>query len=798
MNIAPSPFWVTQHKGFTAAEATAFGSLSGTDPVRITAITRATRVLAVELAPSGIPRFMILNGLYYHLSGRILASYGINPRVCAPVVLAEGLATQGFTSVCWKSRAQAEGFVSSPTALSDWLRPDGATFDPHESGLPDTSGDPNDTATVTIFPKAVMLTANAPDELHHRPVLQALTGDERTQYPELAPFMDAVWWLETNNAAKSLGATTTYLDWKAIDITPFDGVIDRLDNIPTVDIDGILPTEDVHEEYVNHYNKLYGPSAPPLGVPRMAHGGGQVAAAPTADATAPAALPTAPVNTADAVLTTALIEALQGTRRSTTEQESFEERTQAGTVLRLLFSRLISNTTLQLPGTTHLSHVVALPELRPEFVTGVLKPTKNVQATRNLSQLYEATEALARNLGPNAPHLIAIHQARGTLVTEFFTAQIRAGEYSIKAMEQYRSTATTTVSLLLFAPPKYTAAQYEDHLEHGRKIQLQVQQGEDPKNQAKKATTHNPIVNIQNRQDYSETVAAIWAFERMTVEHDQQLLPEQPSHLISLLQQALEHLCQSSDAAHWFLINQNCTNAFAHIFMIYQNIFRDMAAFAKHPAVLQAVAAAHDNIIADPMVIERLLAIQTAALHSLGIASSKLLQAIPSDWLVASPVAEFFSTNHGTHGGSTPDKTRNVSPDSSQGSPSKKPRFGSNAPSTPTGQPVQGEKVTLSPEERTRRESKGLFTILEGCQDKRISIGTAVKTTGTSNARYICQNYTIVGRACAFAKCTRLHLNSMKELEPTSAQDLRKAIKDSGTLRFTNRSDDSAAPASQG
>ena len=459
-------------------------------------------------------------------------------------------------------------------------------------------------------------------------------------------------------------------------------------------------------------------------------------------------------NTADAVLTTALIEALQGTRRSTTEQESFEERTQAGTVLRLLFSRLINNATLQLPGTTHLSHVVALPELRPEFVTGVLKPTKNVQATRNLSQLYEATEALARNQGPNAPHLIAIHQARGTLITEFFTAQIRSGEYSIKAMEQYRTTATTTVSLLLFAPPKYTAAQYEEHLEHGRKIQLQVQQGEDPKNQAKKATNHSPLANIQTRQDYSETVAALWAFERMTVEHDQQLLPDQPSHLIGLLQQALEHLCQNSDAAHWFLVNQNCTNAFAHIFMIYQNIFRDMAAFAKHPAVLQAVASANSNIISDPMVIERLLAIQTAALHSLGIASSKLLQAIPSDWLVPSPVAEFFSTtNSQGPAGSTPEKARNVSPDSShQGSPNKKQRFGSNAPLTPTGHPVSGEKVTLTPDERARRESKGLFTILDGCHDKRISIGTAVKTTGTNNARYICQNYTIVGRACAFAK----------------------------------------------
>ena len=446
----------------------------------------------------------------------------------------------------------------------------------------------------------------------------------------------------------------------------------------------------------------------------------------------------------------------------------------------MLFSRLISNATLQLPGTTHLSHVVALPELRPEFVTGVLKPTKNVQATRNLSQLYEATEALARNLGPNAPHLIAIHQARGTLVTEFFTAQIRSGEYSIKAMEQYRTTATTTVSLLLFAPPKYTAAQYEDHLEHGRKIQLQVQQGEDPKNQAKKATTHSPLVNIHTRQDYSETVAALWAFERMTVEHDHQLLPEQPSQLISLLQQALEHLCQNSDAAHWFLINQNCTNAFAHIFMIYQNIFRDVAAFAKHPAVLQAVASANNNIITDPMIIERMLAIQTAALHNLGIASSKLLQAIPSDWLVPSPVAEFFSSNttptQGNNaGGSTPEKNRNVSPDSSQGSPNKRQRFGGNAPNTPTGQPAQGEKVTLTPEERARRESKGLFTILDGCQDKRISIGTAVKTIGSTHARYICQNYTIVSRACAFARCTRLHLNSMRELEPASAQDLRKA-----------------------
>ena len=314
MNANPSPFWwSSQPNGFSAAEATAFISLGGTDPIRITAITRATRVLAIELAPSGIRRFMILNGLYYHLSGRILASYGINPGSCAPVVLAEGLATQGFTSVCWKSRAQAEGFIVSPTALSDWLRPDGATFDPHESGLPDISTDPNDTAVVTIFPKAIMLSANAPDEFHHRPVLQALTDEERVKYPTLAPFMDAAWWLDTNNAAQSLGVTNTFLDWTVIDVTTFDGVTDRLDNIPTVDIDGILPTEDVHDEYVQHYTKLYRRPTPQGGLPIL-----QAAHSPA---------PTAPINSAvapnapDAVLTTALIEALQGTRRSTTEQE---------------------------------------------------------------------------------------------------------------------------------------------------------------------------------------------------------------------------------------------------------------------------------------------------------------------------------------------------------------------------------------------------------------------------------------------------------------------------------------------
>jgi hypothetical protein len=726
---------------------------------------------------------MILHGFYQHHSGILIANYGDSWKVFDPRKVNVNLATHGTLSLLWESRASAQGFVFSPTKMADWTHPDGTPFNPEESGLPTPGKDELDSPVVTAVPNAIILPPDAPSSFHQRKVAQGITPEERQLFPQVADFMDAMQWMVIRNNGRPVESGGTFLDWTAIDKVPFEESGIKLAASPSSGVDGLTTTDGSVRDYHSFFSKWIedpAPSATGLAPPPI----------PVAQNPSTATMgPTSNLGM-DPGFAKEFLAALKGNNRTTTEQEALADREEAEFVIRLLFCRLVDNKTLPIPGTEHLGEVIALPELTKAFKAGVMVPHSNLQATKKLATLWEATDTEARQEGPFGRHLVTVHRARATLITEFFTAQVRTAQWSTKPMEQYLTQATQAISLLLFAPPHMTASQYEELMANGRKVQVLVTQGEDAKNQARKQTVFAPLVHLKRKEDLDETVASLWAFERMSVA---QGAPE-PSQLVTVLSRALTLLSLSSGATHWHQLNEECGHALVHIFMEFQAAFREFTAFATSPAALHAAKTCTGGIIADQEVVETLHNLQKVVLHAISLAATSMTRTMPPTWKEASPVAHYFATT------SPPIKRTASSPVTPEKPNSAKKQrgstefggqgIGSPLASTGTGgTSLSSSRLTLSPEELTTRKSKGLLIVTEGLSGRDIHLGVAVKPAKATQSRYICKGHTIRGMACQFAICKHFHLNSLQDLEPESAAKLRAFISSSETLDWANTRD---------
>ena len=726
---------------------------------------------------------MILNGFYQHHSGILVANYGNSTKDFDPRRVDSNLVTHGTLSLLWESRARAQGFIFSPTRMADWTHPDGTPFNPDESGLPTPGNDEFDSPVVTAIPNAIILPPGAPPGFHQRNVAQGITQEERLLFPEVADFMDAMQWMVLRNNSNPVAAGCAFLDWTSIEKLPFTSNAIQLAVSPSCGVNGLTTTDGS----VRDYHSFYANWNQAIGRPTQYLDPQAIPAAPNAfHAT------TVPPTTSgiDSSLAKELVAAFKTGNRSATEQEALAERVEAGFVLRLLFCRIVDTKTRPIPGTEHLSAYIVLPELSKPFQTGVMDPNSNTLATKKMAALWEETDTEARQEGPFGRHLATIHHARGTLPTEFFTAQVRTAQWSTKPMEQYLSQATQTISLLLFAPPHMTASQYEEQVANGRKVQVLVTQGEDARNQPKKQTSFAPLVHLKRKEDLDETVAAVWAFERMTVAQS----ASETSQLVSILSRGLTSLSLSSGATHWHQLNAECGHALVHIFMEFQHVFREFSTFATSAAALRAARNSTGGIILDEGVIGTLQDLQKVVLNGLALTATHLTKAMPSNWKEESPVAQYFAC-------ASPDTKRSasspVTPE--KPSPTKKPRVhietgGQGAAQPPDNQGNGGnsnplQKLVLSPEDLAFRKSKGLLIVKGGQQGQEIRLDLSVKLAGATQSRYICKGHTIKGRACHFAKCRHLHLNSLQELDSESSSKLRSFIAGSQTLEWSNPRD---------
>ena len=723
---------------------------------------------------------MILQGFHLHHTGFLIANYGNSVKDFDPRRIDLRLATHATLSVLWESRAKAQGFISSPTRMADWKRPDGSAFNPDESGLPTPGKDEYDSPVVTAVPNAIILPSGAPPGFHQRSVAQGITPEERELFPEVADFMDAMQWMVLRNNDHPVAAGSTFLDWTSIDKSCFDVPGIELAVSPSCGVNGLNTSDGSVRDFHSAYFKWL--EDPKLPAPVLASQ--TVPAAPTAFI----GTPVPPTNAGiDFSFAKELVAALKTSNRSATEQEALADREEACLVLRLLFCRLVDNKTLPIPGTEHLDRIIALPELTKEFLEGVMLPTSNGQATKKLAALWAATDTEARAEGPFGRHLVTVHHARGTLATEFFTAQVRSAQWSSKPMEQYLTQASQTISLLLFAPPHMTASQYEELMSYGRKVQMLVLQGEDAKNQPKKQTSFAPKVQLQRKEDLDETVAAIWAFERMAVAQS----ATETSQLVSLLSYALEKFSLDSGATQWHQLNEECGHAMVHLFLELQSAFRAFCAFALSPAALKAAKSCTDGFILDEKTIETLQGLQVVTKNSFLQAANLMTKGVPTQWKEESPASQYFTYN-------SPALKRSVSASVSpeKPSPAKKQRIiienGGNGGAQPSpnqardGKFQPAEKIVLTPEEAANRKSKGLLIVKDGVSGREIRLDLPVKATGATQSRYICKGHAIKGMACFFANCRHLHLNSLQELEPESAAKLRVFISGSQTLDWSN------------
>jgi hypothetical protein len=265
--------WASLAAGYTEAEAAAFRSLQGNETVRMAHLCRASRVLAVELDPSGTRKFMILNGIMMHYSGDPIASYGNSSTMGHPIRVDTDLA-QGFTSLLWKSRADAQGYLQSLTDEADWTRPNGDPIQPEDIQLATPRPSSTDSAVVVTMPKALFLRPEVPGDIHGRRVDQGLTQDERLNFPEVADFADALHWLETNNHV-SLGPNSSFLKWDGIDTTAWAPVQVHLAISPVAAANGILSNAPEYHDYMVHhkstFQKAIRPSPTIPAVPPTAH-----------------------------------------------------------------------------------------------------------------------------------------------------------------------------------------------------------------------------------------------------------------------------------------------------------------------------------------------------------------------------------------------------------------------------------------------------------------------------------------------------------------------------------------------
>ena len=324
-------------------------------------------------------------------------------------------------------------------------------------------------------------------------------------------------------------------------------------------------------------------------------------------------------------------------------------------------------------------------------------------------------------------------------------------------------------------------------MSYGRKVQMLVLQGEDTKNQPKKQTSFAPKIQLKRKEDLDETVAAIWAFERMAVAQS----ATETSQLVSLLSYALEKLSLDSGATQWHQLNEECGHAMVHIFLELQSAFRAFCAFALSPVALKAAKSCTDGFILEEKAIETLHNLQKVTKNAFLVAANNMTKGVPIHWKEESPAGQFFVCN-------SPALKRSafstVSPD--KPSPAKKQRGiienGGHSPAQAS--PNQGregkfqpaEKLDLSPEETANRKSKGLLIVKDGVSGREVRLDLPVKATGATQSRYICKGHAIKGMACFFANCRHLHLNSLQELEPESAAKLRVFISGSQTLNWSN------------
>jgi len=723
---------------------------------------------------------MILNRFYQHHTGCLIANYGNSIKDFDPMRIAPALVTHATLSVMWESRAKAQGLVYSPTRMADWKHSDGSAFNPGESGLTTPGNGDDDSPVVTAVPNAMILPSGAPSSFHQRNLTQGITPEERELFPEVGAFMDAMQWMLLHNESNAITAGTKFFDWAAIDKRCFEVPGIQLATSPSCGVNGLNTSDgsvkDYHSFFANWNNSNERRStvlAPPT-----------IPVAPTAFIAPPTPSTTTGM---DINFAKELVAALKTSNRSATEQEALADREEASLVLRLLFCRLVDNKTLPIPGTEHLQWVIALPELTKSFSEGVMLPTSNVNATKKLTALWQDTDTEAREEGPFGRHLVTVHHARGTLVTEFFTAQVRTAQWSTKPMEQYLSQATQNISLLLFAPPHMTASQYEEHMSYGCKVQSLVTQGEDAKNQAKKQTSFAPKVHLKRKEDLDETVAAVWAFERMAVAHS----APATSQLVTGLSYALDKFSLGSGATQWHQLNEECGHAMVHIFLEFQAAFRSYCAFATSPGALKAAKGCTDGYILDEELIGTLRDLQMVVKNGFHQAANQMTKGMPIQWKEESPAAKYFSYN-------SPALKRSAFPSVSpeKPSPAKKQRgsndYGANSPAQSSsnqgreGKFQPAEKLVLSPEEVANRKSQGLLIVKDGLQGHEVRLDLSVKAVGAAQSRYICKGHTIKGMACHFANCRHFHLNSLQDLEPDSASKLRAFIAGSQTLNWSN------------
>jgi hypothetical protein len=471
-----------------------------------------------------------------------------------------------------------------------------------------------------------------------------------------------------------------------------------------------------------------------------------------------------------------------------------EGRQEAGWIIRLLFCRLIDNSTHPIPGTEGLDSIIALPPLQSVFESKVLKPSQNILATKKMVSLWKDSGEAARN-NPDPTMLQASHEAHETMITELFVSQLRAGDFSTRSLELNPREVTNHISLLLFAPPAYTADEYEEIIEHGRMIYKQIGQGEDSRNQEKKTLKHSPRVFMRTKQDFYTTVAAFSALERIAVQH-----PERTNSLLTdmLLKYGLLYLIRPLESSQWLRKNASCSPAIIKLFLEFQKIFREMAAWATSPHNLaKARESSIQGFITDKTIIHSLHDIELGIKNAVSEAAKAMSGSIPPGWLTPSSVHDYFVTSNSDSAilqskRKLEDSAINqVSPSSS---PNKKGR------TSPTGTPKSEsanssskpalERIQLTPEERASKESKGILTFSGSGKDRVPAIPIPCKLLGQpGEGRFICRDYTFKGRACTIKNCRNLHLNALAQLEPASATQLRAFIEKHSSLTFSNPKD---------
>jgi hypothetical protein len=783
MLTSPSS-WTGKPQGFTDAEGTTYHGMGGTEATRQAILARSNRVMAVEKSPSGIYRFMILTGIHQHHSGVILASYGNSLMECRPVQV-EASITKGIYSVLWKSRAEHQNFLRSPTEQVDWAHPDDTQFSPEESGITAARASDDDTATVVMIPKAYLLTADISGKFHGREVMAPITPLERLSYPDVADYIDSIHWLLANNDGVPLGPNSTFLKWTGIDATPFLQVLVGHSEQVDTPVKGLNTTDDVFIDYTIHYRMVTDKVAYDQNL--------QSYPPPAGGSPAPAV---ASLATTNDPVATALIDALGRGKLTQAEQEALEERTDAGWVIRLLFAELYDNETNPYPGTTTTMQktLIRLPPLTDSFENQVLKPSKNVYATKRMSLLW--TTSSSNSSKRSLASLDGLHEAHATLITEFFVAQLRSAEFSTLPLTLNPSQVRTTISLLLFAPPALTADEYAETVELGRLVHQQIGQGEDARNQAKKATAHDPKINVHNRFDFITTVTAIAAFERILVDHTSNYPGTEPANsvLIEGLNLALQNLVLDEQAKQWFRKYESCTPAIWHLFLEFQSIFRELAQFACAPDSIRAAKAHDSGYITDQVTIQRLRDIHSVIGNIVAVASGVMSSTMPANWLVNPSVGQYFGN---TLKHKSTDTTQTPAANTDRSAPAKRNRTNNN--NTPIDPPINGnntmsKRSPSSPAVFSSKESKGMLTYTGTGPPPSITM--TVKEKGQDTARYICRDYIIKGRSCRWgSQCRFVHLNNLQQLDTESNDRLKQFIQSHKQYSFTTTAAQDAVPA---